>query len=177
MQINLKTFYPLDTQSIIHSSNKAFFMERQLKKTQLFQQNICTRLSFHIYRWLWGAEVCDCVCVCTQRQVCVLYTHTSTNTRKDGSGCRHTGGGTAVHSVLAVSLRLPHSKSLNFSWKLWKSAIFMLSRGGELRPGSSPSSSRPSPSCPSSSSWGRRASSDPSSSSLDWARTQDQLRG
>ena len=177
MQINLKTFYPLDTQSIIHSSNKAFFMERQLKKTQLFQQNICTRLSFHIYRWLWGAEVCDCVCVCTQRQECVLCIHTETQIHEKTL----LGADTQVGGLL-------FTQSWQCLWgcltqKVWtflencENLLFMLSRGGELRPGSSPSSSRPSPSCPSSSSWGRRASSDPSSSSLDWERTQDQLRG
>merc|ERR550534_1516832 len=67
-----------------------------------------------------------CVYVYAKTGMC---THTHTNTRKDGSGCRHTGGGTAVHAVLAVSLRLPHSKKFELFLKIVK-ICYLCCHGG-----------------------------------------------
>jgi len=90
------------------SFTAAIKLYSEAKKTQLFQQNIRTRLVSYVQ--MTGEHWC--VCVCLQRQR-IVHTHTHTQTR---AGCRHTGGrGLFLHTALAVSLRLPHSKSLNFS--------------------------------------------------------------
>lgn len=101
---NIKTFLSPDAQSF----TAAIKLYSEAKKTQLFQQNIRTRLVSYVQ--MTGEHWC--VCVCLQRQR-IVHTHTHTQTR---AGCRHTGGrGLFLHTALAVSLRLPHSKSLNFS--------------------------------------------------------------
>ena len=143
MQINLKTFYPLDTQSIIHSSNKAFFMERQRKHN--FSSRISAQGSRFIFTDDCGEQRCVIVYVCVRKD-----THTQLHaktlwvqTHRWGDCCSRSPGSVSE----AASL-----KKFELFLKIVKICYLCCCGGGELRPGSSPSSSRPSPSCPSSSS-------------------------
>ena len=162
---------------IIHSSSNKAFIVRQ-RKHNFFQQNIRTRLASYVQ--MTGERE---VCLCMQRQQYVLCIHTHTHARVDGRGAdthRWGGGCFSLSPGMAVSLRLPHSKKfelfLNFSSKFesnCENLLLLYQEEEEIRPASSPSSSHPFLSCPSSSSWGRTASSAPSSSSSGSARTLD----
>ena len=89
--------------------------------------------------------MCDRVCVCTHR-------HTHTITRKDALGADTQVGDCCSRSLGSVS-EAASLKKFELFLKIVKICYFyVVMGGGELRPGSSPSSSRPSPSCPSSSS-------------------------
>merc|ERR1712088_1062504 len=117
------------------SFTAAIKLYSEAKKTQLFQQNIRTRLVSYVQ--MTGEHWC--VCVCLQRQR-IVHTHTQTH-RWERAVSSHSPG-----SVIEAASLKKFELFLNFSSK---SAIYGKKR---IRPAFSPFSFRPFLSCPFSSS-------------------------
>jgi len=137
---NIKTFLSPDAQSF----TAAIKLYSEAKKTQLFQQNIRTRLVSYVQ--MTGEHWCVCACVCKDS---VLCTHTHTHTDTGGVQTHRWERAVSSHSpgsvIEAASLK-KFELFLNFSSK---SAIYGKKR---IRPAFSPFSFRPFLSCPFSSS-------------------------
>ena len=122
-----------DTQSFTAAIKLVY---SEAKKTQLFQQNIRTRLASS-YVQMTGEEH-RCVCVFMQRQQYVfMHTHTHARRCVDGQGCRHTVVREAAFSLSPGSVL--EAASLKKVWtflefqlkiwvKLWKSATSLSRR-------------------------------------------------